>query len=190
MASSRASRGVQSAKRFRAGRKGPVRRGSVGPKSAMSGLPSAAAACIGPVSFVTIKSQSRSHSTISGREVSPHKFRHRSGAAREMISPSGRSPASPRMAKRAGGNFSRSGGQVRRNFPPASVWSASARRAGGRSIAERGVRSAEWKQMRRAICVSLRRRRPDVPAATEIFVDRHAERRQHGQIPVHGVRVK
>src|SRR5437867_13336863 len=36
-------------------RYGPVRRGSVGPNIATTGLPSAAATCIGPVSLVTIK---------------------------------------------------------------------------------------------------------------------------------------
>ena len=100
---------------------GPVRRGSVGPKIATSGLPSAAAACIGPVSLVTINSHSRSHSTISGSEVSPHKFRQRAGAAREIISPSGWSSAPPRMAKR------RSGTSIARRRTSSAKYSAGQR---------------------------------------------------------------
>src|SRR5581483_5249776 len=74
-------------------------------KSATSGLPSAAATCIGPVSFVIIKSQRRIHSIISGNDVSPHKFKMRFGSAAEIFSPSDLSSALPRIAKRASGNF-------------------------------------------------------------------------------------
>ena len=55
--------------------------------------PSAAATCIGPVSLVIIKSPKRIHSIISGREVAPHRFRQRSGAARPRLRRAGGSAA-------------------------------------------------------------------------------------------------
>ncbi len=63
-------------KKFRAspGKPGPVNSGDVLPNGTTTGVPSAAATCIGPVSFVKSTRHSFSNAISSRKEVWPHKF--------------------------------------------------------------------------------------------------------------------
>jgi len=147
---------------------------------ATTGFPSAAATCIGPVSFEIINSPRRIHSIISGSETFPVKSRQRFGVRLRnggacclvlLAAHDGESELGPRRGELAN--------HFRKIFTGHRLFNQ---------------RAPGWMTIHRAEIVSplafyLGGNRRALRQPLEVPMDRHVQCLEHGKIPIRGVRV-